>query len=140
VRLKPLTRRILRPARLCPIMALESGPPEPFHVSSHHGVDRGGSGLIVSSWQGFKDPPWEGFFIGKFLWSILVGAGAGAALWLADNRGVLLIDNPGVFAFAVVAVERVVGEAYKGFFRPGATRRIFEAVAALWGDAGSICR
>ncbi len=25
------------------------------------------AGLIVSSWQGFKDPPWEGFFVSKFL-------------------------------------------------------------------------
>ncbi len=78
------------------------------------------AGLIVSSWQGFKDPPWEGFSIRKFLRSIIVGAVAGAALGLADQKGVLVIDNLGVLAFAVVAVERVVGEAYKGFFRPAA--------------------
>jgi len=78
------------------------------------------AGLIVSSWQGFKDPPWEGFFVGRFLRSIVVGAAAGALIALAAARGVLEIDNLGVLAFAVVAAERVVGEAYKGFFRPGA--------------------
>ena len=31
------------------------------------------AGLIVSSWQGFKDPPWEGFSVSKFLRSIGVG-------------------------------------------------------------------
>ena len=75
------------------------------------------AGLIVCSWQGFKDPPWEGFHIGKFLRSILVGSAAGAALYYAGTLGTLTIDNLGVFAFAIVAIERVVGEAYKGFFR-----------------------
>jgi hypothetical protein len=77
------------------------------------------AGLIVSSWQGFKDPPWEGFFVAKFLRSIAVGAAAGAGFALAESRGRVVIDNLGVLAFAVVAVERAVGEAYKGFFRPG---------------------
>jgi hypothetical protein len=77
------------------------------------------AGLIVSSWQGFKDPPWEGFSLAKFLRSILVGAGAGGALaWFLSRRG-LVVDNPGVFAFAVVAIERTIGEGYKGFFRRG---------------------
>jgi hypothetical protein len=77
------------------------------------------SGLIVSSWQGFKDPPWEGFFITRFLRSIVVGAVAGAAFGFASAAGKTNIDNLGVLAFAIVAVERVIGEAYKGFFRPG---------------------
>ncbi|MBZ5496437.1 MAG: hypothetical protein LAP85_08540 [Acidobacteriia bacterium] len=78
------------------------------------------AGLIVSSWQGFKDPPWEGFFIGRFFRSILVGAAAGAVLSYAGIAGIRATDNLGIFAFAIVAVERVVDEAYKGFFRKGA--------------------
>lgn len=78
------------------------------------------SGLIVSSWQGFKDPPWEGFFVRKFMRSILVGAGAGVGFFLADARGLVALDNLGVLAFAIVAVERIIGESYKGFLRPGA--------------------
>ena len=78
------------------------------------------AGLVVSSWQGFKDPPWEGFFIRKFMRSILIGGAAGSLFFFADAAGIYAIDNPGVLAFAVVAVERVVGEAYKGFFRKGA--------------------
>lgn len=75
------------------------------------------AGLIVSSWQGFKDPPWEGFSPAKFSRSIFVAAASGAALtWLASN-GRLTLDNLGVLAFAVVAIERTIGEAYKGFFK-----------------------
>jgi hypothetical protein len=75
------------------------------------------AGLIVSSWQGFKDPPWEGFSCWKFLRSITIGALAGVVVYFANLKGILIVDNLGVFAFAIVAVERVVGEAYKGFFR-----------------------
>ncbi len=89
------------------------------------------AGLIVSSWQGFKDPPWEGFFAGKFLRSILVGAGAGVVFEYAGSAGALRIDNPGVLAFAVVAVERVVGEAYKGFLRKGAHDEYFRLLRRL---------
>jgi hypothetical protein len=74
------------------------------------------AGLTVSSWQGFKDPPWEGFFVAKFLRSIVVGVAAGAFLCTLHESAA---GNPGILAFAVVAVERVIGEAYKGFFRRG---------------------
>ncbi len=84
------------------------------------------AGLIVSSWQGFKDPPWEDFYVVKFVRSILIGACAGAILSYLSTVGVLRIDNPGIFAFAIVAVERVVGEAYKGFFRRGAHKEYFK--------------
>ena len=33
------------------------------------------AGSIVSSWQGYKDPPWEGFVLSKFVRSILIGGG-----------------------------------------------------------------
>jgi hypothetical protein len=75
------------------------------------------AGLIVSSWQGFKDPPWEGFSLRKFLRSITIGVLAGGVVYFANFKGFLIVDNLGVFAFAIVAIERVVGEAYKGFFR-----------------------
>lgn len=75
------------------------------------------AGLIVSSWQGFKDPPWERFSARKFSRSIVVTAAAGAARsWLSSNRR-LAVDNLGALAFAVVAIERTIGEAYKGFFK-----------------------
>lgn len=89
------------------------------------------AGLIVSSWQGFKDPPWEGFFIGKFLRSILIGASAGALFGYAGSRGYLVIDNLGAMAFAVVAVERVIGEAYKGFFRKGAHGEYYKLLGRM---------
>lgn len=89
------------------------------------------AGLIVSSWQGFKDPPWEGFFIGKFLRSILVGSATGVVLAYAGAVGALAIDNSGVFAFAIVAIERVVGEAYKGFFRKGAHAEYFKLLRRM---------
>ncbi len=89
------------------------------------------AGLIVSSWQGFKDPPWEGFFPGKFARSIVVGAGAGVVLLFAASRGLLRIDNLGVMAFAIVAVERVVGETYKGFLRRGAHPEYHKLLARL---------
>ncbi len=75
------------------------------------------AGLIVSSWQGFKDSPWEGFFLAKFLRSIVVGMAAGAWLSYAGALRGSPIENPGILAFAVVAVERVIGETYKGFLR-----------------------
>ncbi len=84
------------------------------------------AGLIVSSWQGFKDPPWEGFSLRKFFRSILIGAAAGACFSYLESRQILCLDNPGILAFAVVAVERVVGEAYKGFFRRGAHEEYFK--------------
>ncbi len=89
------------------------------------------AGLIVSSWQGFKDPPWEGFFLSKFVRSIFVGAGAGAVLLLAASRGWLRVDNLGVFAFAIVAIERIVGETYKGFLRRGAHPEYHKLLARL---------
>jgi hypothetical protein len=93
------------------------------------------AGLIVSSWQGFKDPPWEGFFLSKFLRSILVGSGAAFALYVADLRGATVVDNLGVMAFAIVAIERVAGEAYKGFLRRGAHPEYYKLLRRLSEEA-----
>ena len=89
------------------------------------------AGLVVSSWQGFKDPPWEGFFISRFVRSILVGAAAGSVFFYVDAAGISSIDNLGVLAFAIVAVERVVGESYKGFFRKGSHAEYFKLLRRL---------
>jgi hypothetical protein len=66
---------------------------------------------------GIRDPPWEGFSAGKFVRSPLAGCAAGGALAWLGSTGRLIVDNPGVLAFAVVAIERTVGEGYKGFFK-----------------------
>ena len=89
------------------------------------------AGLIVSSWQGFKDPPWEGFYLGRFFRSIGIGAAAGAILAYADAHDAIRVDNIGVFAFAVVAIERTVGEAYKGFFRKRAHGEYYKLLGRL---------
>jgi hypothetical protein len=77
-----------------------------------------GGGLIAASWQGFKDPPWEGFSIYKFVRSPLVGALAGAAGWWLEQTGAIdPIDNLGLFMLACLATERLASETYKGFLR-----------------------
>jgi hypothetical protein len=77
-------------------------------------------GLIVSSWQGFKDPPWEGFSPVKFVRSPAVGAAAGAAaFWLDAHTRLITVDNLGMLMLATLAGERLVGEIYKGFLRRG---------------------
>jgi hypothetical protein len=75
------------------------------------------AGLIVSSWQSFKDPPWEGFSAVKFVRSIGVGMLMAFILSMMSARGLLSIDNLGAFAFSVLTLERMAGEGVKGFFR-----------------------
>jgi hypothetical protein len=75
------------------------------------------AGTIVSSWQGYKDPPWEGFALSKFVRSILVGGAIGLAFWAIDSRIPLEVDNRGLMLLAILATERLMGEAYKGFFK-----------------------
>lgn len=77
------------------------------------------AGSIVSCWQGFKDPPWEGFVPQKFVRSIGVGGVLGViAFWLV-GRGTLVVDNLGLLLLSILATERLVGETYKGFLRRG---------------------
>lgn len=78
-----------------------------------------GAGTIVSSWQGFKDPPWEGFHTARFLRSIVVAGLLGVAFFELGARGVLANDNLGLVLLAILATERLVGEIYKGFVRAG---------------------
>src|SRR5687768_12336473 len=75
-----------------------------------------GGGLIVSSWQGYKDPPWEGFSFAKFVRSPIVGAAAGVIAYVVERRtSLLIVDNLGLLMLASLATERLVGEIYKGF-------------------------
>lgn len=77
-------------------------------------------GFIVSSWQGFKDPPWEGFSFAKFVRSPILGAAAGAAaFWIERLTTLVRIDNLGLLMLATLATERLAGETYKGFLRSG---------------------
>ena len=98
------------------------------------------AGLIVSSWQGFKDPPWEGFSPIKFVRSPILGAAAGAAaFWLEQHAGVIRVDNLGLLMLALLATERLTGEIYKGFLRPGFHAeyvRLFERVGIPASRAG----
>ncbi|HEX2249964.1 MAG TPA: hypothetical protein VHH32_06415 [Gemmatimonadales bacterium] len=75
------------------------------------------SGLHVASWGMYKDAPHEGFELRKYLRSILVGVGLGAAA-----GAVLPLDVTAPAGFAVLfgvvyVVERALGEIYKTFFR-----------------------
>jgi hypothetical protein len=77
------------------------------------------AGSIVSCWQSFKDPPWEGFHPDRFARSLVVGVMLGALAYGMMQRGLIAVDNLGMLALAVLATERLVGETYKGFLRPG---------------------
>jgi hypothetical protein len=75
------------------------------------------SGLHAASWGMYKDAPHEGFELRKYLRSVLLGAGIGAAsasalsLDAATARGVALL-----FGVAYV-IERALAEIYKTFLR-----------------------
>jgi hypothetical protein len=90
-------------------------------------------GMIVSSWQGYKDPPWEGFSPARFVRSPLVGAAAGLVLALVERHTSLIaVDNLGLLMLAALATERLVGEIYKGFLR----RRFHVEYVRLFQRAG----
>ena len=89
------------------------------------------AGSLVSSWQAFKDPPWEGFVFHKFMRSILVGAVLGWCAFVLESRGWLRVDNQGLLLLTLLATERLVGETYKGFIRPGAHPEYFKLIARL---------
>ena len=77
------------------------------------------AGSIVSCWQGYKDPPWEGFVLAKFMRSILTGVALGVAAYWMLRLGTVTVDSLGVLLLAILATERLVGETYKGFLRRG---------------------
>jgi len=89
------------------------------------------AGTIVSSWQGYKDPPWEGFVLTKFLRSILVGGVIGIAAFMLQSRHAIMVDNLGLLLLTMLATERLVGETYKGFLRPSAHPEYFKLFRRL---------
>ena len=95
------------------------------------------AGTIVSSWQGYKDPPWEGFIAAKFARSIVVGAGVSFAFYVLLQRGVPAVDNLGLLLLTILATERLVGETYKGFLRSGPHPEYFKLFHRLGLPTGS---
>jgi hypothetical protein len=75
-------------------------------------------GLIVASWHGYKDPPWEGFVLKRFPRSIITAGVIGLLLYLSENLGLLnKIDNLGVIVLSAITLERFAGEIRKGFLK-----------------------
>ena len=75
------------------------------------------SGIHIASWGMYKDAPHEGFELRKYLRSVLLGAGIGAA---AGGLAPLDVSRPADLAvlFGVVyVVERALMELYKTFLR-----------------------
>ena len=95
------------------------------------------AGSIVSSWQGYKDPPWEGFVVSKFLRSMVTGIAIGLAVFALQHRGLMRIDNLGLLLLSILATERLAGEAYKGFFRVGPHPEYFRLFARLGVPVGN---
>ena len=89
------------------------------------------AGTIVSSWQGYKDPPWEGFALSKFVRSIGIGGAIGLVAFLFQARGMFVVDNLGLLLLSILATERLVGETYKGFFRTGQHPEYFKLFERL---------
>jgi len=75
-------------------------------------------GLIIASWHGYKDPPWEGFVLRRFPRSIILAGIIGLSLFFLENFGFLnKIDNFGIIILSSIALERFFGEIFKGFLR-----------------------
>jgi hypothetical protein len=72
------------------------------------------AGTIVASWQGFKDSPWEGFELSKFLRSPIIGVSVSSIMFFIPAN----MDNLGVLILSVICFERLIGEIFKGFLRP----------------------
>jgi hypothetical protein len=92
------------------------------------------SGLHASSWGMYKDAPHEGFGWGKFFRSVVLGGLIGATA-----AGLEVLD-PTTLAGAVLlfgvayAVERLVAEIYKTFFRQSdQSKYAIPMQLAIWG-------
>jgi hypothetical protein len=75
------------------------------------------SGVHAASWGMYKDAPHEGFELRKFLRSVLLGAGIGAA-----SAGILSLDASTATGAALLfgvayVIERALAEIYKTFLR-----------------------
>jgi len=75
-------------------------------------------GLIIASWHGYKDPPWEGFSPRKFPRSIVIAGVIGLLLFFLQKFNFLKpVDNLGIIILSAIALERFFGEILKGFLR-----------------------
>lgn len=75
-------------------------------------------GLIVASWHGYKDPPWENFIPTRWPRSIIMAGIIGLILFYLINAGLLsAVDNLGIITLSTIGLERFVAEIKKGFLR-----------------------
>src|SRR4051812_11851420 len=75
------------------------------------------SGLHSACWGAYKDSPYEGFDLAKFVRSVLVGLVLGFLLVQLPPLSIAPGANPGVFFAYVMAVERFLTEMHKAFVR-----------------------
>lgn len=75
------------------------------------------AGFIVAGWHSYKDSPYEGFHLWRFLRSPARGALIGLLFFYLSNQGLVAISNPGLFLLSTITFERLIGEIYKGFLR-----------------------
>jgi len=74
-------------------------------------------GLHVATWGMYKDAIHEGFFIPRYLRSVLVGAVLGAGLYPYTGLDLTTAGGAVVYFGMVYVCERVVVEIWKTFFR-----------------------
>lgn len=75
-------------------------------------------GMLVANWNSFKDSPWEGFKAIKYVRSPLFGMVASLLIYtLISYYGSPDFFEFGTLVFCIITIERIFGEAYKGFFR-----------------------
>lgn len=74
-------------------------------------------GCIVTGWQGFKDTPWEGFHFSRYFRSFIT-AFVLTLITFFFSKYTQFIIRQSVLFLLLLGAERVVGEMYKGFFRP----------------------
>ena len=77
------------------------------HDDLHNAAIGFASGLAVAAGGGYKDAPYEGFDSIKFFRSPIIGTAAGVVV------GRILTREPLILFLVVIAIERMIVEAYK---------------------------
>jgi hypothetical protein len=75
------------------------------------------AGLIVVSWQCFKDPPWEGFSLIKFARTFIFSGLVALVFYFLISSDLVYPVNFGILLLTIICFERALGEVYKGFFK-----------------------
>lgn len=75
------------------------------------------AGLIVASWHGYKDSPYEGFLPYRFLRSPIWGGVIGFIIYITLEADFVRVDNLGIVILSVICLERTWGELWKGFIK-----------------------